>query len=369
MAAGKKRRKKQHKRIRLTPAWKVAVRHILALGIALLVFALPHHVLPSAQEEVIARSSRGMTAATPTPIPAPVPTPEVSAQPSAASMADTSEAPAYTPEPTPSPTPEPTDPVGSFRIKFADHFTQDGSVLRKGNERYRTGNVDIAVYQKYNKDLNVRCYVADIYIADIACLQAGLSVENGRSATEWPYDLARKYKGLLTINGDYAGARKSGVVIRNGELYRDKRVSNDVCVVYWDGAMKTFSPQDFNTQAEMDKGAYQAWNFGPMLLDADGKAMTQFNSSVLAKNPRTAIGYFEPGHYCFVVVDGRRKDSDGMDMATLSRFMETLGCAQAYNLDGGQTSMMCVGTDVVNRPAGGGRETSDVIMIVDQPVQ
>ena len=38
----------------------------------------------------------------------------------------------------------------------------------------------------------------------------------------------------------------------------------------------------------------------------DGKAKTTFTSDVKPKNPRSVIGYYEPGHYCFVQVDGRK---------------------------------------------------------------
>ena len=46
-------------------------------------------------------------------------------------------------------------------------------------------------------------------------------------------------------------------------------------------------------------------------LDKEGKASKTFNTSSYIKgyHPRTAIGYFSPGHYCFVVVDGRGLNS------------------------------------------------------------
>ena len=66
--------------------------------------------------------------------------------------------------------------------------------------------------------------------------------------------------------------------------------------------------------------------------------MTQFKSDVQRPNPRSAIGYFEPGHYCFVQVDGRIESSRGMTLEELSQLFADLGCTAAYNLDGGQSS-------------------------------
>ena len=80
------------------------------------------------------------------------------------------------------------------------------------------------------------------------------------------------------------------------------------------------------------------------------------------KNPRSAIGYFAPGHYCFVVVDGRQKGySEGMSLDELASTLASLGCQTAYNLDGGATAMMVFQGKLVNQPTNGGRTSSDII--------
>ncbi len=97
---------------------------------------------------------------------------------------------------------------------------------------------------------------------------------------------------------------------------------------------------------------WQAWCFGPALLDENGKAKDVFNSGLTGPNPRTVLGYYAPGHYCFVVVDGRRsKYSAGMTFFQLSRFMESLGCKAAYNLDGGDSSVMAFDGRRVSSPS------------------
>jgi exopolysaccharide biosynthesis protein len=124
------------------------------------------------------------------------------------------------------------------------------------------------------------------------------------------------------------------MVVRNGKLYRETESSADVLVMNYDGTMQTFSPDEFDMEKIKSEGAYQVWTFGPMLLK-DGQPMTKFNSTVTGLNPRTAVGYFEPGHYCFVVVGGRQEGySEGYTMVQLSQLMYDLGCTTAYNLDG-----------------------------------
>lgn len=49
----------------------------------------------------------------------------------------------------------------------------------------------------------------------------------------------------------------------------------------------------------------------------------------------------------------------------LSALFEELGCAAAYNLDGGRSSVMAwdCGSSLVNSPASGGRPVCDIIYI------
>lgn len=108
-----------------------------------------------------------------------------------------------------------------------------------------------------------------------------------------------------------------------------------------------------------------------MLLDENGDTMTEFHckSSILGKHPRTAFGYYGPGHYCFVLVDGRQRPySAGLRMEELSELMYELGCAAAYNLDGGQSATMSDGQRIINSPSGGGRTTTDIVY-VGEPLQ
>ena len=69
------------------------------------------------------------------------------------------------------------------------------------------------------------------------------------------------------------------------------------------------------------------------------------------KNPRTAIGYTEEGRLIMVAVDGRENQSVGMTLMQLARYMKSIGCTNAINLDGGGSTVMYVNGQVVNNPA------------------
>ena len=178
--------------------------------------------------------------------------------------------------------------------------------------------------------------------------------------------MAALNNALVAINGDYYGNTNEGVVIRNGVIYRANPTDCDVCVLYYDGSMRVMSGSSFSLEEAIEDGAWQAWTFGPALLNGSGESIDSFSSTrfIASTNPRSAIGYYEPGHYCLVVVDGRG-ESAGMTLADLSELFENLGCAAAYNLDGGNSSIMVWQGGVINDPSGGGRKSSDAVVIAE----
>lgn len=216
----------------------------------------------------------------------------------------------------------------------------------------------------------VTYYVADVKVSNIAYLRTGFaSGEYGKNIRESVLDMANDYNAILAMSGDYYGNSDASVVIRNGVLYRDDIIGTDICVLFTDGTMKTYSPDEFNVDEVIAAGAWQAWNFGPSLLDDNGKVPSSFNTTsyLNSENPRAAIGYIEPGHYIFVTVDGRNEGySRGVTLSELAGIMASLDCKVAYNLDGGKSSAMVYDGEYVNQPADGGRTISDIIYIGEE---
>lgn len=372
------------------PLWVLVVTDVVIFAIALNVFALFHHVLPRRETSTGLVSDRYRASALASDAAAPAqPSPdegpamdlsefESETIPFGTDVAEEEAAPPAEEAPEEEPAAIDAEPeedaeeggapmtasaliTGYFGDRFPEKFTGGESV--KSRSGYRNGNVNITL-SKHTHNQAV-FYVADIYLKDIQCLKTAFANDTfGTGQHEWPRYVNKRAGGIVAITGDNYGARSGGVVIRNGELYRDKNISMDVCVIYWDGTMQTYGANSFDARTAIENGAYQAWNFGPTLLDADGNPVARFSdTTVEPRNPRSAIGYFEPGHYCFVVVDGRSKASKGVTLRELAQLMSQMGCKQAYNLDGGNTAMMMVGDQVVNNPSSGGRPSSDIILI------
>ena len=244
----------------------------------------------------------------------------------------------------------------SFAEKFADKFT-DTVVVTENS--YSSPDISITVTEETSG--RITWYLADIYVRDITCFQSALAQDTyGSGFRDSIPDMALLNNALL------AGNTNEGVVIRNGVIYRANRTNCDVCVLYYDGTMRVMPGSSFSVQEAVENGAWQAWTFGPALLNTDGSVLTSFASTgrIISANPRTAIGYYEPGHYCLVVVDGRG-ESAGITLPDLSQLFYDLGCKAAYNLDGGNSSVMVWNNAVINDPSGGGRESSDALLIAE----
>lgn len=253
----------------------------------------------------------------------------------------------------------PADPT-SWRVKFADKFT-NGAVEKTSNT-YKSANINVSI-DKVQKD-GVTYYVADIYVADLKYFKSAFAKKSDvMGYREFTYVVAKENDAIIAINGDHC-VDNGGPVVRNGKLYRDEKLA-DALVMNYDGSMQTFAADQLDMTKIKTEGAYQVWTFGPMLLDK-GQLMTQFNSTITGANPRTAVGYFEPGHYCFVVVDGRQPGySNGYTMQDLSQLFYSLGCTVAFNLDGGQSTELVFMGKIINQPYHGGRSTSDILYIAD----
>ena len=333
----------------LRPLWLVIAIDALLIGVTLTVFALFHHVLPRAEAAPVRILVTEEPAATPAATPAETP----KMVPVAASS------------PTPAPTPSPSPAPGDFSATFPDYDTGTDAMVS-----FQTDDLRIAIRQDRFADATY--YAADVWIRNIAHFSTAFGpgdFSKGTVKAQMPLSIADEAGALLALSGDYCGVRRTGLVIRNGVLYRDS-VTEDVCVLYADGTMETYYRDTFDLDAAIMRGAYQSWSLGPKLIENgglpasyDGAAGT-LHSVLDHRDPRAAIGYYEPGHYCLLVVDGRQGEySKGLTLTQLSELFLALGCTDAYNLDGGQTAAMVFDGMVVNRPYHDGRVVSDVICI------
>lgn len=238
----------------------------------------------------------------------------------------------------------------------------------KTENSYSSPNIAISVEKRTKGEGNeiVTYYVADVRLNSIDCFRTAFAKDTfGKNIKEDVLPLAERHGAILATPGDYYGMNATRTVIRNGKLYRKSNQNGDLCVLYRDGTMKIFyNREPFDAETEMKNGAWQAWSFGPSLFKKDGTPITSYGGYLAKEHPRCAIGYYEPGHYALVVVDGRAEGySQGLSMVDMATLMKDLGCTLAYNLDGGQTAQMAFDGKIVNQPYKDGRVVSDILYI------
>ncbi|WP_166761389.1 phosphodiester glycosidase family protein [Thalassobacillus devorans] len=88
----------------------------------------------------------------------------------------------------------------------------------------------------------------------------------------------------------------------------------------------------------------------------------------IKRHPRTLAGIKENGNLLFVTVDGRADNSIGVNFLESAELMKSLGAVEAMNLDGGGSTTMAIGDELVNQPsdASGERPVGDAIVILPE---
>ena len=334
---------------------RTVVLDILLFGVLLVAFAYFHHVRISAVEpKVIAEAPPVYTAE-----PAAMPVPEISGpaspdDPGPAEPPDGEEPEEETPAPT-------AVPAGLLQGKFSEMFTDEILLGEDGTYSSRNISLTIRTLERFES----KVHVADVYINDIQCLRTAVYSEFSKHYMS-TVEMANAAGAIVAISGDHFYAhRQAGVfAVRNGFEYAAKpNAKQDICVLYYDGVMEIYSADEIDVEAIYAKNPYQIWDFGPGMLDGDGKAYPKYQSTVANVNPRSAIGYYEPGHYCLINVEGRTKDSGGVTLVELGQIFEELGCVSAYNLDGGKSAVMSFNGKAWSKTLGGGRDMSDIIYL------
>ena len=323
---------------------------------------------------------RATATATAAPSPAPTasaaPTPGPEQQPvaltvppvTAAPTAEPTQPPTAPPTAAPTATPTPT-PSGLCGGRYPDKFTEEPVLT---DTSYQSRDLSIFLSQVHDESSFssfVTYFVADIYVQDITLLRTAPAGQDFTSPLAGAVkQIAQKNGALFAASGDYYAHSMQALILRNGVSYNDHPATRfQSCVLFRDGTMAFYAPEELDVPALLDAGAWQGWTFGPSLLDDEGRPLHKMPSTYIGVNdlnPRCMLGYYEPGHYCLVVVDGRqpsKRYSNGLTLLELSQLASDLGCTKAYNLDGGQSAQFYWQGDIFNHPTGGGRSISDII--------
>ena len=235
--------------------------------------------------------------------------------------------------------------------------------------------VEISSVVTGSGDSTVTYYVADVTLTDATVLQSAFANnEFGTNIVKNTSAIAEDNGAVFAINGDYYGFRDTGIVIRNGVVYRDEGAREGLAF-YRDGTVQVYDETTTSADELVAAGVWNTLSFGPAILE-DGEVVDGIedvevdtnvgNHSIQGDQPRTAVGVIDANHLVFVVVDGRSPGySEGVTLPELADIFQDLGATTAYNIDGGGSSTLYFDGEVVNDPLGKGEErgTSDILYI------
>lgn len=269
---------------------------------------------------------------------------------------------AATATPSATATDEATDATASTPVTTATSYTSDDT------------SISITTYTQGTGDDTITYYVADLTLSDATSLRGAFANNQfGENITALVSETATANNAILAVNGDYYGFRDSGIVIRNGVVFRDSGAREGLAM-YRDGTVKVYDETQTTAAQLVADGVWNTLSFGPAIVES-GAAVSGIdqvevdtnvgNHSIQGEQPRTAIGVTADGHILLVVVDGRDPGySRGATLPELADIMISLGATTAYNLDGGGSSELWFNGVVVNQPSNGGeRATSDILYI------
>ncbi len=173
-------------------------------------------------------------------------------------------------------------------------------------------------------------------------------------------EMVAKYNGIAGINaggfndenGTGNGGIPQGIVIENGELtYGNASTPYHLVGLDRNGILHVGS---MSGNQALEQGIQWAVSF----ITHDGLASSLIINGEVQRqnlgggvNPRTAIGQREDGALLLLVLDGRSINTLGATMEDVVNIMLEYGAVNAGNLDGGSSSVMVYGGEIINHCA------------------
>jgi len=211
-------------------------------------------------------------------------------------------------------------------------------------------------------------WMAEVKIKHPSQLRTMPAVRFTTSARAPGSKLSRRANAVLAANGDYFWmdvSKKGSYVLRQGELYSHSLTGRSDILLIDEAAdfHIIHKAQEGDIPEEIGgKKLINALCFGPALVE-NGKALTVEPDDFMItekKAARMAICQIGPLHYAVVACSCPSVNSAAMTLQEFANLLGTLGIECAYNLDGGNSTMMFTGDRLINYNSSR-REISDII--------
>jgi exopolysaccharide biosynthesis protein len=228
--------------------------------------------------------------------------------------------------------------------------------LEKGylsDMEYEDPSIHVAI--ETGREFNTNYWLARITIKDPSQLRTVSANGFDSTRTMSGRALANRVNAVFAINGDYFSYRNDGFLIRQGKQYRDlPSGKRDVMMLDEKGDMHIVRRATAEALAPyIEKNIINSFNFGPALV-VDGERMGGFvdnDDAALLGRQRMGLAQVKKGelNYIALACTGPKWGNSGWTLDQFSQMMERLGVENAYNLDGGNSTMLMFQGGYVNR--------------------
>ena len=252
--------------------------------------------------------------------------------------------------------------------RLPDGYLPEGEFLYEDAENglwaYLSATVQVEIVRYEQPEFPRVWFVTDLHFKpeSESFRQVLFTKASFKDQQTYPETLAQNANLILGVNGDYYPYRVDhgypvGNILRDRKVLYDYRAGKsraypnlDTMALHDDGTLSVWGAKEITATQLLEMGdVHDALSFGPYLA-RDGALRIYAGASWDAKEPRNAIGMVSAGHYKIVTVEGRISDGPaGVNLNMLAEMMYAQGVTDAFNLDGGSTSVLIFMGDKLNR--------------------
>lgn len=186
-------------------------------------------------------------------------------------------------------------------------------------------------------------------------------------------EIAKKNNALAAINGSFYNVENGGSVTyfeKNGTVIshtkKPNSLLNGIIILSENNEIKieAFKSDLFYEKSQKERFAIAT---GPILVKDSILQKLPDRNFTNIRHPRTCLCR-KKNAIVFVVVDGRNDKANGMNLFEAQKYLLSLGCIDAINLDGGGSSTMWVkNKGIVNTPSDidGERAVSNALLLIE----
>ena len=261
---------------------------------------------------------------------------------------------------------EAADLLEGQSMYFDPETTQivEGTVVR-----YYLDDTILAITWKEMHDYSVYTF-SEVKIAHPSQFRRFLA--DGEYGSDKQYlttEMAASVNAVVASSGDFYRFREFGAVVYEGQVRRVRGDLTDTCLIDENGDLHFFRKGEVldveTAQAYVDEHNIRfSLAFGPVLID-DGVGCVPSRyllGEIDEDYARAALCQMDKLHYLLATANTEGIYQQVPNLHRFAATLEATGCRKAYALDGGQTAVIAMNDQLINRPVKGSqRKISDII--------